>query len=492
MVTEPPEGDGLSERVSDRYLQLEYTSAIMSVLMIEAFYGGSHKQLLDLLQEEIEGCSVFTLTAKKWHWRARTAALYFMQTIPPSENYRVLFTSSVLNLAELVALRPDLAKLKKVLYFHENQLVYPVRKSQERDFQYGYNQVISCLVADVVVFNSAFNMESFFMSIGPFMRLIPDHRPKELEKLIRPKCQVLYFPIRFPDVTRFLPAHKLGHNLQMTDIQEVEDGKALESLIALQNCKADDELMRNRFSCLEPGPAEKQDARNQEGLSNLSETLEELNCIKKTEGTSAYHGEDKEHMAFNPCSMWGGNLEENYSVASQPMPLHIVWPHRWEHDKDPEVFFKTLLKLKENGLTFQVSVLGETFMDVPDIFAEARRELGSSVMHWGYQSSKDDYLKVLCMADIVISTAKHEFFGVAMLEAVHCGCYPLCPNALVYPEIFPDVYLYSTPEQLFKRLQNFCKRPDLVRRKVIKRRKPAILTQPGLHVTPHPQQCGRL
>ncbi|XP_078408635.1 tRNA-queuosine alpha-mannosyltransferase isoform X9 [Cetorhinus maximus] len=266
---------------------------------------------------------------------------------------------------------------------------------------------------------------------------------------------------------RFLPAHKLGHNLQMTDIQEVEDGKALESLIALQNCKADDGLMRNSFSCLEPGSAEKQDARNQEGLSNLSETLEELNCFKRTEGTNAYHGEDKEHMAFNPCSMLGGNLEENCSAASEHMPLHIVWPHRWEHDKNPEVFFKTLLKLKEKGLTFKVSVLGETFMDVPDIFAEARRELGSSIMHWGYQSSRDDYLKVLCMADIVISTAKHEFFGVAMLEAVHCGCYPLCPKALAYPEIFPDVYLYSTPEQLFKRLQNFCKRPDLARRRVI-------------------------
>lgn len=56
---------------------------------------------------------------------------------------RVLLASSVLNLAELVALRPDLGRLRKVLYFHENQLIYPVRKSQERDFQYGYNQVLS-------------------------------------------------------------------------------------------------------------------------------------------------------------------------------------------------------------------------------------------------------------------------------------------------------------------------------------------------------------
>ena len=57
--------------------------------------------------------------------------------------YRVLFSSSVLNLCELVGLRPDLLGLYKILYFHENQLLYPVRKHQERDYQYGYNQIVS-------------------------------------------------------------------------------------------------------------------------------------------------------------------------------------------------------------------------------------------------------------------------------------------------------------------------------------------------------------
>ncbi|XP_044073072.1 glycosyltransferase-like domain-containing protein 1 [Siniperca chuatsi] len=373
-----------------------------SVLLVEPFYGGSHKQLIDLLKENIDGCSVFTLPAKKWHWRARTAALHFSQTIPTCPSYRVLFSSSVLNLCELVALRPDLAHLKKILYFHENQLVYPVRKDQERDFQYGYNQVLSCLVSDVVVFNSIFNMDSFLSSISSFMKKIPDHRPRDLDLLIRPKCVVLYYPVQFPDVSRLLPKHKL--------------------------------LRR---------PAE-----------------------PSHQHTPRSEREDPHQSTSEPRADQRPVSEED--TEDQMKPLHIVWPHRWEHDKDPELFFSTLIKLKERRVDFHLSVLGETFTDPPEIFLEARRQLDRHILNWGFLSSKEDYLRVLSQADVVVSTAKHEFFGVAMLEAVHCGCYPLCPKALVYPEIFPAEYLYSTPEQLCKRLQGLCRRPDVARRHVVK------------------------
>nr|XP_041573178.1 glycosyltransferase-like domain-containing protein 1 isoform X4 [Taeniopygia guttata] len=378
----------------------------MSVLLIEPFYGGSHKQLMDLLQEELqEDCVLCTLPAKKWHWKARTSALYFMQTVPISSNYRILFASSVLNLAELAALRPDLGKLKKVLYFHENQLAYPVQKCQERDFQYGYNQILS-----------------WFM---------PEHKLARLKKVMGVK--------RNGDAYQEgLPGQQESRAVMKTSDAHPESGL----------CEPQPGLCTTQHEGLPCPPAVPVQA-------------------EAPESTNPCQGEDKQRLTFNLSNILSG-------LDYQQRPLHIAWPHRWEHDKDPETFFKVLMKLKEQDLPFHVSVLGETFSEIPDIFSEAREVLGSSVLHWGYLPSKDDYFRALCTADVVISTAKHEFFGVAMMEAVHCGCYPLCPKALVYPEIFPAEYLYSTPEQLFKRLQNFCKRPDIVRRHLYKGRFAAV------------------
>ncbi|XP_064307072.1 glycosyltransferase-like domain-containing protein 1 isoform X6 [Phalacrocorax carbo] len=371
----------------------------MSVLLIEAFYGGSHKQLMDLLQEELqEDCVLCTLPAKKWHWKARTAALYFMQTVPTSTNYRILFASSVLNLAELAALRPDLGKLKKVLYFHENQLAYPVQKCQERDFQYGYNQILSCLVADVVVFNSAFNMESFLTSIGKFMKLIPDHRPKDLEKMIRPKCQVLYFPVRFPDVSSshsvssetqekgfgeqtryqssfsfhlilstvrtskpFMPEHKLARLEKVTGVKRNGDAYQLEGLPGQQESRALGGLMKNSNAHRESGLCEAQPGlctTQHEGLPSPLTAPARPNKSEASEGTNPCQEEDKQHLTFNLSNILSGR---DY----QQRPLHVAWPHRWEHDKDPETFFKVLLKLKEKELPFHVSVLGEAFTEIP-------------------------------------------------------------------------------------------------------------------------------
>ncbi|XP_037812937.1 glycosyltransferase-like domain-containing protein 1-like [Lucilia sericata] len=340
-----------------------------SILIIEPFYGGSHKQLIDTLIEclNVSDYEIFSLPAKKWHWRARTGALYFSQMIPQNHQYKVLFTSSVLNLAELLGCRPDLNVCKKIVYFHENQLVYPVREVKERDCQYGLNQILTCLAADHVIFNSNFNRTSFLDNITPFLNIQPDLKLKHLREKLETKCEVLYFPIKF----HAFPNKRLmlDGDIQMTSL---------------------------------------------------------------TTGNA------------NDC-------------------LHLIWPHRWEHDKNPKLLVEVLLELNKRQVDFKVTICGETYQTSPEAFEGLQDKLGSKLVNFGFLS-REKYVKALLDGDVVISTAGHEFYGVAMLEATYCGCMPIAPNKLVYPELYPKENLYNTSNQLIKMLYNWCRNPLMFRK----------------------------
>lgn len=327
------------------------------IIFIEPFYGGSHKQLIDTITEGLHPREyvIFSMPAKKWHWRARTSAIYFSQVISTSHNFTRLFCSSVLNLAELIGMRPDLQKCHKIVYFHENQLIYPVQEVKERDCQYGLNQIMTCLAADEILFNSTFNRSSFLDNVTPFLNLQPDCKMKTVVEMIKPKCQVLYFPIRFHAMPKEIP------------------------------------------------------------------NSQNSNC------------------------------------------LHLIWPHRWEHDKNPKLLVEVLMELNKRQVDFVVTICGETYKKVPECFEGLREKLGSKLINFGYLK-KDQYINAIVSGDIVISTAGHEFYGVAMLEATYCGCMPIAPNKLVYPEMYPPENLYNTSNQLIKILYNWCKNPDAFRR----------------------------
>ncbi|CBY10851.1 unnamed protein product [Oikopleura dioica] len=324
------------------------------ILIVEPFYervssfilplrtGGSHKYLLDQLIPALKNSNfevtLVTLPDKKWHWRARVSALQLRSKIPKS-NFDVLLTSSVLPLAEFIGICPNLTAALKVIYFHENQLVYPVQEIKNRDVQYSYNQIMSALVADKLLFNSKWNFDSFLQNIPKIIKLVPDFKPAGLSEEIKAKSQVVHFPVKIPQL---------------------------------------------------------------------------------------------------PTTKKSG-------------PIHIVWAHRWEHDKNPSAFFRQLETIKS---AFILSVLGECYEEKPKVFEDAKEKFKDKLVNFGFLPSKEDFYKVLESADIAVSTADHEFFGVSMVEAAILRCFPVAPNRLSYPELFPKRCLFNTESQLGKLLRN--------------------------------------
>ena len=119
----------------------------------------------------------------------------------------------------------------------------------------------------------------------------------------------------------------------------------------------------------------------------------------------------------------------------RPGPCRILWAARWEHDKNPDDFFSAMRHLRERGLDFRISVIGQSFQHSPECFQVAKTEFAEIIDHWGFQATKDAYWTCLQEADIVVSTALHEFFGIGMIEAMCAGAFPMLPKRLSYPEI---------------------------------------------------------
>ncbi len=149
--------------------------------------------------------------------------------------------------------------------------------------------------------------------------------------------------------------------------------------------------------------------------------LEEIDLIDK-----------KSSVEYLGCSA----TKREVTFSTQGEPLRIVWAARWEHDKNPQDFFEALKLLKNRGTPFELSVIGESFRSCPDCFDWAREYFSDCIFKWGYQESLNDYCEALAWADVFVSTATHEFFGLSAVEASLLGTYPLLPNRLAYPEIF--------------------------------------------------------
>ena len=334
----------------------------MRLCLIEPYYTGSHKAWADGYQAySRHSMGQLTLPGRFWKWRMQGGAVTLARRAQAlHDRPDMLLATDMLNLPVFLTLAgPALADLPVALYFHENQLTYPLQPGEKRDLHYGFINAVSALRADAVLFNSAYHLEEFFDELPRLLKHFPDFTELWIVEALRKKSEVL----------------PLGLELAAFDRHRPEE-----------------------------------------------------------------------------------------RTSDRPL---ILWNHRWEYDKDPETFFRAVYELAGEGLDFGLVLLGESFRNQPAEFLEARRRLPGRIVQFGYAEDPAAYARLLWQSDIVVSTALHEFFGAAIVEACYCGCFPILPRRLAYPELIPpdrhDDCLYDDDRGLLDRLRAAVLEIDRVR-----------------------------
>lgn len=330
----------------------------MKFLFIEPFYGGSHRVFCDgLIANSKHEIDLVTLPDENFRWRIRGSAYYFLKNLENIEKYDGIIISDMISLSDFKGLfKKDLPPV--LLYFHENQIDYPLADNQKIDYHLVFSNINSALCADMVCFNSNTHLKSFISSCETIIKRMPDdHDDSWIIDEIKGKSFFIY-----------------------------------------------------------PGCSFK-------GFSDFA--LPRKNKIPK-----------------------------------------IVWNHRWDHDKKPEIFFRMLRHLKKDGHDFRLFILGEKGPKKNIVFMDAKDEFAREIEFFGYAENREDYIKFLEKSDIVVSTAVQENFGYSIVEAVKAGCVPLLPDRLSYPEIIPhefhELVLYKNYRDLLGKAGAYLSNPELL------------------------------
>jgi glycosyltransferase involved in cell wall biosynthesis len=141
----------------------------------------------------------------------------------------------------------------------------------------------------------------------------------------------------------------------------------------------------------------------------------------------------------------------------------LLWNHRWEFDKAPEMFERGLTQLADEGLPFEVIIAGEPGDNPSAAMHRLRGAIGGRVRHFGYAESRGAYGRLLWQSDIAVSTTRHEFFGVGMVEAMYAGCIPCAPNRYNYPALVPEALhercLFENEQEFVTKLRELIATP---------------------------------
>jgi glycosyltransferase involved in cell wall biosynthesis len=138
------------------------------------------------------------------------------------------------------------------------------------------------------------------------------------------------------------------------------------------------------------------------------------------------------------------SISANKSDTDTEPEITIGWVSRWEYDKCPEEFVTLLGMLTAAGIKFKLILLGaRPRHPVPEL-KEILERYQHQILHDGFAKNLDAYWRLLAQMDVVISTANHEFFGIAICEAIWAGAVPIVPDRLSYTEHIPQSCRYKS------------------------------------------------
>lgn len=170
----------------------------MKILFLEPFYGGSHKDVaLGFAEHSVHEVEILSLPPRFWKWRMRGAALEFIRRIEDITAYDLIFATDMMDLTDFKGLAgPGCPPI--LMYFHENQLSYPLGPHEKRDFHLGFTNIVTALAADGVLFNSEFHRKDFLRAARILIKQMPDVRPGWMVDEIEKKSRVLYPGCQLP------------------------------------------------------------------------------------------------------------------------------------------------------------------------------------------------------------------------------------------------------------------------------------------------------
>ncbi|WHI46312.1 DUF3524 domain-containing protein [Microbulbifer sp. TRSA001] len=156
----------------------------------------------------------------------------------------------------------------------------------------------------------------------------------------------------------------------------------------------------------------------------------------------------EEAFSWDSCaeSIYGGEIGQD--------TLIISWAARWEYDKGADRLLDILRGLKARNVKFLVNLMGQSFRNSPAEFAQIQEEFADHLLVLGYLESAKDYRQVLRHSHIFLSTAYHEFQGLAVMEAAILGATPLVPDEQCYPEFYSENFCYSDCNDAVKKLES--------------------------------------